>query len=325
MNPLIFKENININKKSFTILPTPSNYTFEASTFVDFICFPYIINEDIIPNKIRNARVEALNKLDIPQEKRMDLLFEDVPRQVVTKYKRYLERTHSLISEKPMILMMTTDRELPYPISDNVFCIRTSLCKSNQRMQDFLFPSPIEWTEYKGALASTKPTIGFCGVPNNHIARSSLLEYLFNSSLSSTNFIFRKRFWGALQKELNPEQKQQLKKEFEQIIHQNPFSVCSRGGGNYSVRFYETLRAGRIPVLLDSNMPLPFEDEIDWNDIIISKQSPEEVESTVLDWHANRDLIAIQNRCRQIWEEYLYLPNFMERLPQQLSKFLPST
>ena len=85
-------------------------------------------------------------------------------------------------------------------------------------------------------------------------------------------------------------------------LHRTAFMMSSRGGGNYSVRFYEALRSGRIPVLLESDMIFPFEEEIDWGEICICRPTPEEVAETMIDWWENRDIAAIQKKCREVWE-----------------------
>ena len=47
------------------------------------------------------------------------------------------------------------------------------------------------------------------------------------------------------------------------------FSLCIRGNGNFSYRFYEALSFGRIPILIDTDVELPFESIINWKDHII--------------------------------------------------------
>lgn len=43
-----------------------------------------------------------------------------------------------------------------------------------------------------------------------------------------------------------------------------PYTVAIRGKGNHSVRFYEILAAGRIPLFVNTGCVLPLEDEVDW-------------------------------------------------------------
>ena len=230
-----------------------------------------------------------------------------------------MRKVFPTIADKPLIIILVTDRDPPYEVPNDVFCVRTSLCKSDQRTNDIPFPYPLDWEESPGPLPPANASIGYCGIPYNHTRRVELLRFLNLSDHLQTDFLYRKKFFSYLK--VTPEKREVLRQEFKIILHRNIFSVCCRGAGNYSVRFYETLRAGRIPVLLDSDMPLPFEDEINWNELIVCKQTPQEVEQTILDWIANRDLVAIQNKCRKIWEEFLYFPTVIERLPSQFCKF----
>jgi len=43
-----------------------------------------------------------------------------------------------------------------------------------------------------------------------------------------------------------------------------PYNLAIRGKGNHSVRFYEILAAGRVPLFVNTSCVLPFEQEIDW-------------------------------------------------------------
>ena len=52
-------------------------------------------------------------------------------------------------------------------------------------------------------------------------------------------------------------------------LKRNLFHLCHRGGGNYSYRFYEILMMGRIPIFINTECVLPFEDKIKLEDISI--------------------------------------------------------
>jgi hypothetical protein len=45
------------------------------------------------------------------------------------------------------------------------------------------------------------------------------------------------------------------------------YVVALRGCGNYSIRLFETLAADRIPIMVDTNQYLPFEDKINWKEL----------------------------------------------------------
>ena len=51
-----------------------------------------------------------------------------------------------------------------------------------------------------------------------------------------------------------------LENAFIKNMQKCDYTLCVRGTGNYSGRFYMTLNAGRIPVVLDTDVVLPCED-----------------------------------------------------------------
>ncbi len=53
-----------------------------------------------------------------------------------------------------------------------------------------------------------------------------------------------------------------LEKLFVNNISKCDYVLCSRGTGNYSGRFYMALNAGRIPVVIDTDVVIPFENKI---------------------------------------------------------------
>ena len=48
-----------------------------------------------------------------------------------------------------------------------------------------------------------------------------------------------------------------LLKEYESSLGNSDYVLCPRGFGNTSIRFYESLSAGRIPILVDSGCKNP--------------------------------------------------------------------
>jgi hypothetical protein len=93
-------------------------------------------------------------------------------------------------------------------------------------------------------------------------------------------------------------------KEFQDNIKNSHFTLCNRGAGNFSMRFYETLSAGRIPLILDTDLVLPYEDKINWDDFIIKGKTEDEIVDKLLDWWETKDIILAQRTCRKIYEEY---------------------
>jgi len=60
---------------------------------------------------------------------------------------------------------------------------------------------------------------------------------------------------------------QNEKKEYQNVLARSRFSLCPRGTGASTVRFWESLQAGAIPILISDAMVLP--DFIDWDGCIV--------------------------------------------------------
>lgn len=67
------------------------------------------------------------------------------------------------------------------------------------------------------------------------------------------------------------------------------------------MRFYQTLSAGIKPILTNTDMIFPFEDEIEWHSIVIIGENENDVINKVLDWWKNRNIEEIQIKCKKMY------------------------
>ena len=238
----------------------------------------------------------------------------------VSQLQRWLLQNHPDKANLPKVVMFPSDMEYPYDVPDSVICLRTSMVRYKRRPFDIAMPLPhLPWAEAFDEVEDAG--IGFCGVPN-HPSRQHLLTALQSQNQIPTAFIFRDRFWGRIREQSTPEEVKRLRQEYENNMRDNPFIVCSRGAGNYSIRFYETLRAGRIPILLDTEMVFPLEELIDYREFVICEATPELVLERIQEWLKTRDIQSIQRQCRSVWETYLYFPRFLEHVPMKVAQLL---
>ena len=63
------------------------------------------------------------------------------------------------------------------------------------------------------------------------------------------------------------ELKEEYKKEYQDVLARSRYSLCPRGAGPGTIRFWESLRAGAIPVVFADDLALPA--EVNWDDCII--------------------------------------------------------
>lgn len=205
---------------------------------------------------------------------------------------------------KKVIAFLISDFDGVLNVPSNVLLFRTSMYKSKKKGNEFLLPYIWEgFNEPFSALSKTeKPIVGFCGsIKKNLGKRLSTIKAFENHSEITSNFILRSSFWGGKPHDTD------LKNDFLNNITQSHFTISNRGTGNFSMRFYQVLSLGRIPVLLDTDMVFPFENEINWEDYTVTaREEAELVTKTVSFWNAksNEELQSIQQQCKAIYDNY---------------------
>lgn len=95
--------------------------------------------------------------------------------------------------------------------------------------------------------------------------------------------------------------------------------ICIRGGGNFSVRFYEALAMGRIPILIDTDSSLPLSDVIQWKDHVVwvPYKDRNRVDTILIDFHnrlKKEEFEDLQLRNRKLWEDYLRYGSFFKKM-----------
>ncbi len=195
-----------------------------------------------------------------------------------------------------------------------------------------------------------KPVIGFCGQ-----AKGSLVKYLFDIARTSyrnikfytglsylepqtiypstlrrarilkkvekdtqlePNFIIRSKYRAGAK---SREEKKKTTLEFYDNMVQSDYILCMRGGGNFSVRVYEALAMGRIPIFVNTDCLLPFSQQIDWKKHMVWVEEKEipKIGEIVLNFHnnlSNTDFQNLQLLNRKLWLEKLSFKGFFKSL-----------
>jgi len=138
------------------------------------------------------------------------------------------------------------------------FCGRTGT-KVAQTLWEVMPREAARWMATVPALGRTKGARGLCGAP----LRRDAFQILRGDNRIELKAIDR----GAVLH--RPGSQGPTRAEYRENLVNNQYSLCGRGSDNYSYRFYETLAAGRIPVLIDTDCLLPMEGKIDWERLVI--------------------------------------------------------
>ncbi len=216
------------------------------------------------------------------------------------------------------------------------YIFRTSFFKSTKKNNEFAIPgfcSDFVAKYCQGVLPlrskNDRPVISFCGYASTNskilvalkkilkrslnpgaLIRAKALKILQKSEKLSTNFIIRSSFWGGIYQSKSQVSPQLVRQEFVNNLLNSDYSLCVRGQGNFSYRLYETLSLGRIPVFVNTDCVLPYENYIDWKNlgVWIEERDLADLPERIASFHdslSNDDFQNLQKKCRATWEEWL--------------------
>lgn len=134
--------------------------------------------------------------------------------------------------------------------------------------------------------------------------RSQALHILTRSQDVQCNFLIRDVLHHT--EKLTLSQREQ----FVENMLNSDYILCTRGGGNFSYRLYETLSCGRIPVLINTDCELPFEGWIDWKQycVWVEEEDLPHIGTRIREFHDRltaQQFQDLQMKCRNLWLEWL--------------------
>jgi len=246
----------------------------------------------------------------------------------------------------PVVILFVSDSEAPVRC-EGALVLRTSLRRSRVRQGERALPAFAEdiLARHRGGRLDPRPKrerplVGFCGyAPGGHggvrlqrllrrgeaaggSLRLDACRLLERHASVDTSFVLRDAFWGGavlVSGELDFDRMSRVRAQYVENLLTSDYVLCSRGGGNFSYRLYETLAAGRIPLFVDTDCVLPFEREIDWRSLCVWVDSSEleRIGDVLTAFHASLtagEFLERQLECRRIWETYLSPEGFHAHL-----------
>jgi hypothetical protein len=162
---------------------------------------------------------------------------------------------------------------------------------------------------------------------SSHSYRARAIMGLRRSRKIRTNFRIKSNFAfgpSGLNTGVKTESNDDFRRNFVRNIVESDYTLCVRGIGNNSIRFFETLCCGRIPVFVNTNSVLPFDHLINWKELCVwvEEKDIDRIGEKVAEFHnkiSEEDFIALQHQLRQIWEEYLSPLGFFRNIHLFLS------
>jgi len=266
---------------------------------------------------ILHERVQNVNECDV-------FVCADITSNQKAKNVEILHAVLTLCGNKPCVVFMPDDPEdgLPLLFPENeqrLVIYRTSLCRVLRAPYEESLPSfACEGMSMLPLVSGSNemPLVGFCG-DIRWPARAASCNILKNDPRFKTRFVYRQGF----HMHFDTATQEIYKQEFHDIMSACPYQLCCRGSGNFSHRFYETLAAGRIPVLIDTDICLPSNVPEDaWRQCIVMVQAVHELPDALFAFHNQNDIRQTQQMCRQLWERYLCSKAFAQTIKAKMEK-----
>jgi Exostosin family len=163
--------------------------------------------------------------------------------------------------------------------------------------------------------------------PRDQGLRAYALDQLKASRRIQTNIIERGAFTGGAfaGNAFNQQVFKTVREEYIRNLVECDYALCVRGGGNFSFRLYEALSLGRIPVFINTDCVLPWENLIPWRELCVwveLKDLPR-IGNIVAEQHTSlnqKTFTERQRRCREVWEKHIRPAGFFSTLFRELKE-----
>lgn len=162
------------------------------------------------------------------------------------------------------------------------------------------------------ALHNLKSRLGLTPFVSNMLYPSVLLRMRCLEKISKdkrliANFNIRNKYKAGA---INPQDGDRKTREFFENMMTSDYVLCIRGLGNFSKRLYETLAMGRIPVFVNTDCILPFDNFIDWHKYCVWVEQNEisHIGDILTNFHrslSDEQFEQLQKDCRKLWENHL--------------------
>ena len=238
---------------------------------------------------------------------------------------------------------------------------RTSLLGSQRQRHEFAMPwltgnlPPFVPGDPPSRPWRPTPSVGFCGAsyrqsfrtpswlrrtfrpgrcqyerafPRPPGLRATALDRLAATPGLETRFIERDGFMGGAMRPdgtLDHGRYEQAQRDFFDNLLGTDYALCARGGGNFSIRFFQALSVGRIPLLIDTDCVMPWPDDIPWQELCVrvDRREVDGIGGTLLREHKRMGpdgFAARQAECRAVWRRHLCATGFFTTLREWLGR-----
>ncbi len=189
-------------------------------------------------------------------------------------------------------------------------------------------PLNLKWGKAK-ITGDIKLIANYCGImkyfpsKSSHSYRARTLLGLKRAKNVNPNFKIKGNFaWGPqgiMNTGASTETDSEFRTNYVDNILNSDYTLCVRGIGNNSIRFFETMCCSRIPIFVNTDSVLPFDFIIDWKKycVWVEENEIDRCGKVVAEFHKNvssEKFKELQVEMRELWEKYFTPIGFFSNL-----------
>lgn len=225
---------------------------------VEYECFKQLKGTDL--NYIAVPWTQILNShwLDYPNKKPKDYYF-----RTLSKVKTEQKNNFTVCQHDSYLALENYYKHL------NITKVFTPLRDKTERQIPGVEFFPISFTcSFNFDTTQNRDILfSFVGTSASHPIRERM-----KARINGEGVIYRDQYHVCTEMFFKDEVKKKEELEYQNILQRSKFSLCPRGSSCSSVRFWESIHAGSIPILISDNWLLP---DWDWNNTIIQIKEQE--------------------------------------------------
>ncbi|MBI1335921.1 MAG: hypothetical protein GC164_03050 [Phycisphaera sp.] len=242
---------------------------------------------------------------------------------------------------KPVLVFFNSDLDTPIDLGHHVHVFRTTGYRSMKKPTEHGYPGwSVDFMRYSDGRLNVlpkapKPRVGYCGYidhtgplswiryqtlkamhrhPRGADLRGRAIRQLLADRRVETDVLFRKGFWADGERD-----KHRARLDYARNMLASPYTLVVRGAGNFSYRLYEALSCGRIPLFVDTDCLLPFDDHINWREHVVwvDPHDLDRIAERLIEFHSRislGDFEAMQRRNRELYERWISPVGFFRQL-----------
>jgi hypothetical protein len=192
-------------------------------------------------------------------------------------------------------------------LKDSIVFQHSCSNKSKDLAYPYFTNDEMKTFKYVRTITNCDYACSFMGCINTHPIRKKL-ESSLQTLKAKTYFEKNEDYFEFLSDQVKAHQQQ----KYRILINNSMFFLCPKGYGLNSLRFFETLSFGRIPILISDDTKLPIPKTIDYSKIMIRLPENEihKLPDYIMKFMDENDMKTASKLARQTWMRYFRLSSF---------------